>query len=472
MDDKRISAWRDWSLVLPRFDFSSIDLETLNSADIIGRLITGRIPKVAFKRNFQRCAFRNSSASQLDWSRVDYKDTVFVDAQFTDSALGDCSTVSCTFTNCRFERCSFESSAIHDASYMDCSFIESDFRHSMFRNSHISSCQFVRCVTSNKLFDGCQLGQNFFDATFLDFRAILDNFGLDKTQIDTALIREDRSHPHDRPFDFISRSRNENWVHDLSSFDKVKLQYYLDGGEMHGSDAIDSAFNAQEWLGAVRAPLNLMRLLQDFSDFLLRLYADDKLPVIFVVKMAQLAYSLWTGFSANSSYSQIGNAAAGVYMACMRWLEELDLAIQNALHPEQNEIRLRSFDDISDEAVSAFADELRTLLPGAQVKIMPRNSPVDIVVSHVTPETAAFLVTLFFCTKTRLVLSRKKNNGTTPQETESAQLINISIGGAKGVLHNALSIQSALPGSLFIRLDMNYSSALIEKLRRTIKEIM
>lgn len=472
MEDNQITAWRDWSRVLPRFDFSSVDLETLNSADIIGKLITGRIPKVAFKRNFQRCAFRNSSASELDWSRVDYKDTVFVDAQFADSALGDCSTVSCTFTNCRFERCSFESSAIHDTSYMDCSFIESDFRQSMFRNSQISSCQFVRCLTSNKLFDGCQLGQNFFDATSLDFRAILDNFGLDKTQINTPLIREDRSHPHDRPFDFISRLRDSNWVHDLSSFDKVKLQYYLDGGEMHGSDAIDSAFNAQEWLGVVRAPLNLIRLLQDFSDFLLRLYADDRLPVVFVVKMAQLAHSLWTGFSANHSYSQVGNSAAGVYMACMRWLEELDLAILDAVRPEQKEIRLRSFDDVSDEAVDVFASELRTLVPGAQVQVMPRNSPVDIVVSHVTPETVTFLVTLFFCTKTRLVLSRKKNDSATSQETESAQLMKVSIGGAKGVLHNALSIQSALPGSLFIHLDVNYSSVLIEKLRRTIKEIV
>lgn len=473
VDNKnQISTWRDWNRALPCFDFSSADLATLNSADIIGKLITGLIPKVNFKRNFQRCAFRNSVATGLEWPGVDYKDTVFIEAQFTDCVLGDGSTVSCTFTNCRFERCSFNGSAIHGTSYIDCSFIESDFSHSMFRESQISSCQFIRCVTSNKLFDGCQLGLNRFDSTSLDFRVILDNFGLDKTQIEEALIREDRSYPQDRPFDFVARSQDGNWFRDLSSFDKLKIQFYLDGGGVYGSDDIDSLFEPQEWINAVRAPLNLMHLLQDFSDFLLRLYADDKLSVIFVVKMAQLSNSLWKVFSENQVYSQVANAAAGIYLACMRWLEELDSAIEFVLNPTQTELRLRSFDDTSDEDIGILAETLGLLLTGSQVQITPRNSPVDIVVSHITPETVTFLVTLFFCTKTRLRLSRTKRSESTSKRTDDRQLINVSLGGAKGVLHNAVSVQSALPGSLFIRFDVDYSSALIEKLRRTIKEVI
>jgi hypothetical protein len=472
MEKNEISSWRDWNRALPKFDFASADPEKLNAADIIGQLITGNIPKVPYRRNFQRCAFRESTGSGLEWPGVDYKDTVFVDAVFLDSMLGDCSTVSCTFTNCRFERCSFEGAAIHDTTYLNCTFVEADFRHSMFRNSRISSSQFLRCTTSNKLFDGCQLGQNTFDGTLLDFRAIVDNFGLDKGQLDPSLVREDRTHPHDQLFDFVLQSQNPDWVTSLSSFDRLKIQYYLDGGEMHGSEAMDSVFDAAEWLGAVRAPVNLMRLLQDFSDFLLHLYADNKLPVVFVVKMAQLAHALWTGFSANSPYSQLGNAAAGTYFACLRWLEDLDAAIADALLESTEQLRLRSFDEASDDEIHSVAAALRALIPGGEIRVTPRNSPMDIVLSHITPENVSFFVTLFFCTKTRLELSQRRNEDARENGLVPATLLKVDLGGAKGKLRNALTIQSALPGSLFIRLDVNYSSALIDKIRRSIKDLL
>lgn len=472
MTDNSISVWHDWSSALPIFDFSNEAALTSTNSDIIGKLITGRIPKTEFRRNFQRCAFRSSQTLGQEWAGVDYKDTVFVDASFSECILGDNSTVSCTFTNCHFERCEFVGSAIHDSTYINCTFVEVDFRHSMFRNSQIVGSNFIKCITSNKLFDGCQLEDNTFEATQLDFRAILDNFGLDKLQITLDLIREDRSYPQDRNFDFKDKFNSESWLSSLSSFDTLKVQYYLDGGTIYGSDIIDRTFNVQEWTSIVRAPVNLMRLLQDFSGFILRLYSDNKLPVIFVVKMAQLAHSLWNSFSTNQAYSQLGNSAAGTYIACLRWIEELDVVIANSLEKDKSVMRLRSFDDASDDTILALANELNSFTPARDISIGPRNSPVDIIINNLNPVTLSFYLSLFLFTKTRLELSHKLKQQKSRQAVKVNSLFDFSVGAAKGELHNALSIQTALPGSLFVRIDVNYSSSLIDKLRKTIKEIL
>src|ERR1051326_2431023 len=112
-----LSSWQDWSRGLEPLDLQSQDPDEFDKRDIIGKIITGTAAGLRFRRNFQRCAFREATLSDLNWERVDYKDTVFIKTVISDSMLGEGSTVSCTYTDCTFIRCNFGDAAFHDCIY-------------------------------------------------------------------------------------------------------------------------------------------------------------------------------------------------------------------------------------------------------------------------------------------------------------------------------------------------------------------
>ena len=115
---------------------------------------------------------------------------------------------------------------------------------------------------------------------------------------------------------------------------------------------------------------------------------------------------------------------------------------------------LRSFDDATDENISNLATSLGAVMTDATFQVMPRNSPVDVIVGHLSYGSAAFLLTLFFGTKIKieLVKLRKTKQGTYNDERA---LFAIAVGGAKTVgLTPALSLQAAMPGALVLRIDL------------------
>jgi uncharacterized protein YjbI with pentapeptide repeats len=465
-----LATWKNWTARLETFDLQSIEEA---DRDIIGKLITGEYSNVRFRRNFQRCAFRNAKLTGLNWQRVDYKDTAFIDTNFLNSNLGGGSTVSCTFSNCCFEHCVFDDAAIHDCQYENCIFIDCTFLHSMIRNSELSDCRLEQCQTSNKLFDGCRIFSNSFRNTKLDFRAVLDNFGFDNRQLPFDLLREDRTFPDDVVFPLDKRIANSDWRSNLSPIEIVKLQYYLTGGELVGNELIDGAFQPNAWVELVRAPINLTRLLQDFSEFILRLYTQDKISAVYVLKLAILADAIWQGFSDQQSNLQISQAGAGVYLNCIRWLETLDSVVASWISNSlSNKVVWRTFDNAADEEIALLAKSLRRSFPDIVLEVRPRNSPVDIVLSGLTNNYVLLLVTLFFCTKTRLELSSlaESTKGKTTQQT---RLISFSVGGAENeTLRNAISVTSALPGAMILQLNVDYSVALVQKIKKLVKGII
>jgi len=472
MSDKDLATWQNWNQGLDPLDLKSLADAELNKRDVIGKLISGELFGVEFRRNFQRCAFRNAQLSDLDWKRVDYKDSVFFDVDVRDSAIGGGSTVSCTFSRCRFVRCSFEDAAVHDCAYDDCEFIECSFSDSMIRNSQLIRCRFDNCTTSNKLFDGCRLYENEFRSTWLDFRAILDNFGLDSRQLPISSVREDRAYPSSTPWP-IDKMLASTQLETLSPFETIKLQFYLAGGELLGSDLVDKAFQPEAWILLVRAPVNLMRLLQDFSEFIFYLYQADRLQALFVLKLTILAEAIWQGFRDHPTQLQVGQAAAGTYLQCLQRLSDLEAVIADrveGLAPE--EITYRTFDEASDLAIDDLVKSFRASLPNATIEVRPRNSPVDIVLSNLPLGGAIFLVTLFFSTRTRVELSRLRRRVPHSRQ-EKMQIVSISLGGAQeGSLRSALSVQATLPGTTIFRLDVDYSSALVEKIKKVIKALV
>jgi hypothetical protein len=342
----------------------------------------------------------------------------------------------------------------------------------MIRNSHLIGCKFTSCLTSNKLFDGCRLYENEFASTWLDFRSVLDNFGLDSKQLPLSGVREDRSYPSSAPFPF------EEWLANsqdnaLSPFEAIKLQFYLAGGELIGSDLVDKAFEPEAWILLVRAPVNLMRLLQDFSEFIFHLYQANRLRSLFLLKLAVLAEAIWRDFRDQPAYLQVGQAGAGTYLQCLQWLSDLEQAIITHLGTSSStEITFRTFDDTDDQTIAELSTNIAAALPGASIDVRPRNSPVDIVFSNLPVGGAIFLATLFFCTKTRLELLRLRDGIVDEAQESKSSIVSISLGGAKDeALRNALSIRALLPGTTVLRLDVKYSSALVEKIKKAIDSL-
>jgi len=471
MTDTRLVSWRDWNHTLEPIDLSSASAETSLAGDVIGKLITGRHENIRFHRNFLRCAFRNASLIGVNFDRVDSKDTSFIETAFVDCALTSGSTVSCTFANCIFTRCKFTDAAFHESFYRDCTFVECDFVHSMMRNSQVVECVFERCTTSNKLFEGCRLFSNTFHETWLDFAAITDNFGLDNSQLSPERLRENRAYPRNELFPLDARLSDAAWVGDLSEFDKLKLQYYLAGGQLIGSETVDQVFSPESWLWLVRAPINLMRLLQDFGDFIFRLYRTDRLPCIFVLKLGELAHSIWTGFDKQTEHGALAQAGAGTYFQCLQFLADLDAAVRKMLpRNEAKPIVLRSYDDTADGEIVALCSELQKLMPEARIHVLPRNSPVDILFSGLSSESVIFLVTLFFATKTRVQLLRSSDSACDADKDKV--LFSLAVGGAKeDKLIDAVAFEQCLPGLMKIRFDVRYSTALVERMKKFIQAI-
>jgi hypothetical protein len=469
MSDHTPAPWRDWNNGLERFDLSASNQAL---GDVVGKLIGGEYRQLTFHRNFLRCAFRNATLESVNFSRADWKDDSLIDCEFVDADLSDSSTVSSTYSDCRFIRCTFKDAAFHECLYQGCVFVECDFSHSMIRNSLLDSCRFERCITSNKLFEGCRLFSNRFEETSIDFAAILDNFGLDAVQLAPSQVRENRSYPSGTPFPFDESLIDPAWQTQFSPFEQLKLQYYILGGELLGSDAADKAFEPETWLAQVRAPVNLVRLLQDFGDFVIRLYDGDRIPAVFMLKLASLSHSVWQGFTERREHTLLSQAGAGMYLQCVRELSDLDGVISNVLAQGlPDTVTLQSFDDASDDEISALAYQLQAALPDAEIRVKPRNSPVDLVLGHLSYGAAVFLLTLFFGTKTKIELVKLRASGGSAEGNEA--LLAIAIGGAKKAgLTSALSIQTAMPGAITLRIDVSYSSALVEKLRKVVKQAL
>jgi hypothetical protein len=467
-----LSSWQDWSRGLEPLDLKNQHPDELDKRDIIGKIISGTATGLHFRRNFQRCAFREATLSDLHWERVDYKDTVFIKTEISDSMLGEGSTVSCTYTDCTFIRCNFSDAAFHDCIYERCEFIECEFQDSMVRNSELIECRFVRSITSNKLFDGCRLLGNEFVETALDFRAILDNFGLDSRQLPLDSVREDRTHPHPSAFPFDERLVDQAWVSVLSPFDAMKLQFYLNAGELSGGELIDRVFHTDAWTTLVRAPVNLMRLLQDFAEFIFYLYRNDRLDVIFILKLAILSESIWQGFQQQPVYAQVSQAGSGIYFRSLQSLIDLEAVVENWLNTNgTSTVTYQTADDADDKSVADLAGAIKNSFPDIAFEIRPRNSPVDFVFSNLPVEIAIALITLFFSTKTRIELTRLKTN--LGKAAVQSTLFALAVGGAKSEdLHNALSLKASLPGSIIFRLNVDYSSALVDKLKRVVKLVI
>jgi hypothetical protein len=470
MSNKELSTWRDWGGRLSPMDFSTWPEDEASSRDVVDRLVTGKVKNKRFRANFLRCAFREAIVTDVDFDGVDFKDTSLVHSEFHDSALTDGSTVSCTFSECTFVRCKFTGAAVHDSLYRQCTFVDCDFQHSMLRNSSVQECHFERCKTSNKLFEGCRVYENDFVETWLDFAAIMDNFGLDNAQLAIDWLRANRSSPENQRFPAEEKITDASWVDHLTPFDRIKLQYYLSGGLLEGGAEADATFRLESWMSLVRAPVNLARLLQDFSDFIFRRYQADLLDSIFVLKLAGLAHIIWTGLGDDPEHAQLGQTGAAIYLQCLRALADLEVLLRESLSDgDFNRVIYRSFDDASDVAIAGLAQTLGVLLPEGDIRILPRNSPLDIVFSGLSHQNVAFLLTLFFATKTRLQISKLiRIEG--DARADEVILFSVSVGGAREKSAvEAFGVEQSIPGFAKIKFDVRYSTSLAKSIKTLVR---
>lgn len=476
-DERTLAIWQSTTDQLRRVDLSS-GYTFDNSKDLVDANIVGEGEGLSFERNFVRCAFSDVRLAGVKFHRVDYKDSSFIDCRFDDSDLGGGSVVSCTFANSTFDRCSFMDAALHDCRFIECTFIECSFCDSMIRNSTAANCCFDACQTSNKLFDGCRLYSNIFRGTFLDVSAIADNFGLDQAQIAKHFIRADRSRS-ETPFDFDAIQNGWNAVEYVSVFERIKLDYYLSGTGLRGGETLDLTFDSRSWFQAVRAPVNFERLLQDFADFLFRNYDQDRVSIGFILRLAQLAKEVGDQSTNLPGYAQITQAAAGIHLQCLQRLVYLEQAVASfRVRYPGDKLIFRSTDDISDEMAQEIADYFLEIAPSVKMRITPRNSPLDIIVEGLSVSHAIFLITLFFCTKLRLTLanlSSPREEGVAGEGTGSNEkdIFSLQVGGASGdALVQAFALSTGLTRGIVFKCEVKYSTEIIEKIRRFIKEVM
>ncbi|MCM5554142.1 pentapeptide repeat-containing protein [Pleomorphomonas sp. NRK KF1] len=466
MTEDKNSVWQEWSSILPSIDLNIWSSKDHIVGDIVGRLITDDVHSAAFKNNFQRCAFRNCSINSCRWREVDFKDCAFTSTVFFDCDLSGGSTVSCTFSKCRFVDCDFTGAAFHECIYNDCLFERCKFQTSMIRNSRLSRCSFSSCETSNKLFDGCLLFDNIFNETRLDFRSIIDNFGLTIQQISSILIRNDRSYPGSTQHEFHDSVYEYK---ELNPFEIFRLSFYLGGSEFSDGAILDSVFDPKSWTFMVRAPVNFSRLLQDFADFILFLYDGSSCPSLLVLKLSILSDEIWSTFAEKYEDAHLAQTAAGIHLQCLQRLDLLEQVSQLIASNGGNRIVYRSFDDADDEQIAAVANDLSKKLKDASVSIRPRNSPVDIVFTIGNSVTLLLGIYIFLNTRTRFQLQKI---GKQPLAEEIGTIVNFEIGGAqKEEMKSLLVISGSVPKVAHFRFDINFSGAMLKRLKDVIQDV-
>lgn len=466
------------------YDLSEIDLSAgyiFNDAqDISDTRIVGEGRGCSFARNFVRCSFIETVITRAAFKGVDYKDSTIVNSTFEDSDLGGGSLVSCTVIGSVFDRCSFTSTAVHDCRFVECRFIECTFENAMFRNSIVSDVLFSECATSNKLFDGCRVYDCRFEATMLDASVIFDNFGIDQRQIDLGQLRRDRSRGTAgltvEGLHSSAQSRIEREV-----FSRIKLAYFLGESDETVNHDFDRMFDPTEWLGAVRAPVNFERLLQDFADFILRAFDADSLESAYVLRLAQLTREISDETRDGEGLSQISQTAAAVTLECLRRLVAMETAIRRRSGGDRPPYRLifRSYNDALDEDIEAISSEIRSLCPSAAVAITPRNSPLDILMSGLTATDSLILLTLFFSTKTRIALEQRGERAETGlkadnrAEGDARALVDFKFGAARdGDLADAVALSTGMLGRLVFKVEVKYSVSLVNKVKNAIEELI
>lgn len=475
--------------------------------DVVGVRISGELPSGPdyAKVNFSQCSLIGITARNLDFSECDFKDCLIRTANFIECSFNGGMFATSLFSELNFSRCTFYNLGVHNSDFHNTIFEECDLTNILVKSSQFRACQFERCETSNKVAEMSVLDDTTFTETEIQINTITENFGLRAGNLQGSPIRSGRVREEYRLIssdDLRSRLREP----DLSALEKLRLDYFLTGHLLDGSEFLDASLDLGAWVRLYKNPSTFVELLDRFSEFLVHQYDADRLTLHPLLLLHYV-----TGRLSNESYFQsellrVAQSIGGTHLILSRIIGEYLEVLEHLLHAHAGRLHLLA-ESLSEPG--ALGDQLQPWLSGtgaSLIRVVPRNSPLELEIVGNSIGSLLPILAVFLASRTRLEILRYRpidssraarlppdaprtdsvcagaSNGnniavekrelpSSASEHDSLFLLDL---GFKGSANNkyGLRFKSILPGSLVVDFRLDVSTTLIGKIRKLLVDLI
>lgn len=458
----------------------------ISSADIQGRHFIGKPLKgQSFHGNFVECRFEQVVLEDMDFSRCDWKDCSLEDTIFIRCKLDHSSLISNQYRSCKFIRCIFTDTSISECDLVD-TFIDScDLRHIIIKSAKVQDSHIIRCQTSNRIIESSILLNTKWIETDVEAALVLGNFGVENSDLEHCVLYVRAPNGTRERGSWDDLETRQPYA-PLSPIERFRLAYFRTGTADGDADALQTAIELTNWKAETLVQASFGSLLSNFADFLLTLYAADKLPAYAILLFHSANYKLLDWLSSRARLAGgLHQVVGGVHWALSREVQDIAAVIHVLI------------DMIGASAVLRFAaegpldcgyyEELLNQIGMTGVSVVavrPRNSPVDLALQFADRSWLMTMVALFVACHTKVGLLRlpaKVAQGRRGRSGLSAdqemfvhhQIISLESGfGLSRPDAYDIRMQTLLPSSLLLDLRLSLSVSSFKRATETLKEIL
>jgi len=334
-----------------------------------------------------------------------------------------------------------------------------------------------------------------FDVTFLrtaiQIETILNNFGLTSDRLHDSPIRSGRvreAHGSLSIDHLTSLVESEKG----SALERLSLEYFLTHTLLNGSPRLDQSLDIARWSRIYRNPGSFIELLDKFAEFLVYLYDEDRLAMHGIILLHHVTGTLADAISPEENLHRVAISLGGTHLILSRIVEGLLEGLDLASQFFKNSV---VFLVDGPEDPTFFQDMLEPWMQNEGVaisRLRPRNSPLSLELTGVDATALLPIIAVFLATRTKLEITRlrtrlerrnkgdkkksdskaSRSRGTLPPQS-SHRLLELRSGFVKKPsLGYELQLRSLMPGSLLIDLRLNFSTSVLQRLRKILLDLL
>jgi uncharacterized protein YjbI with pentapeptide repeats len=442
--------------------------------------------------NVIETVFNSFTAESVDFTRCDFKDDVIRSSRFSKCVFTSTSMLFNAVFQSVFEGCSFHDTVIQDCEFDEVIFLDCDLSHIVVKACAFTRCEFRDCATSNKVFEMCRFGDCVFKNTELQIDTLAENFGLTANNYAGPLRDARKDYKHRQ----IAIQELTEWLNTASArpLHKLNVDYFLKGTLLEGSPYLDASLDLASWAPLFRTAGSFILALNQWVAFTLWLYDRDAAMIHTLVCMHSMTGELLRTLERNSSSHQAIAGVSGAHLSLARVIDQYLFILEQSKGRVRNEVTLLVEGGDTKEYYYRALSLLFARANARITKLMPRNSPWDLVIRLAPHTDILMFMALFLATRTRIELSRvtevmttstvspsrRKGKELAPGKESPGQivphaepLLTFEFGGNLPIGSNpSLRLKAYLPGNLLAELKLNIKSQRLAKLRKVLKGLL
>lgn len=468
---------------------------TLNESGALGERkidfkrvrITGATqPNEAFHQNMSDVVVDKAIFQESNLSRCDIKDCLIRESDFRFCAFDGGALATNYFTETRFTGCTFADTSVINCEFHGCEFISCDLRSLFMKGCRLSNCRLIDCHTDNKAIESTLFFNTELRDCSFQIQMIVENFGLSESLSTGCSIRSARvrdKHVLLTLEEIAEEINNPN----NNVLERLRLYYFVHGTLLEGGENLDQALAFKHWVGVARIPASFNRLIQDFSDFLIHLYEQDQLNAHVILLLHTTLDQLRMRSESNTSFRSLTQTIIGVHVTLSRLVEEYLVCLMVLQRVFGKDFSLVAN---GPNEVEYFENRLSHFLTGTPAKVtrvVPHNSPVDVVISWMDGNTAMIILALFLATRTKFEIRKfaqdlgANTSGTLMEQAGDERgssmpgmsLFSVSLGfSPDNPAEYGLKLRSLMPGALLVDFRLQVSTVLVSKFRKILVDIL